>query len=213
MSLAGFLFVAWRIFQVITLIPIVGMLAYFVHGYVNSNQLTPTYILVEFIASVLAAAWTIATLITYFRARHSALFVALVDLAFVGTFIAAVYLLRGISNADCANFSTGGFYFNLGVFGYYGKSSDSPWALNINKTCAMLKACFALGIIECIAFFVTFLLALLVHRHYRNEDRVVVKREYHTTRHHNRHSSRGSYDGRRSSPRRSHQSSSRRYYV
>lgn len=159
MSLAGFLFVAWRIFEFITLIPIVGMLAYFVHGYVSSNELTPTYILVEFIASVLAAAWTLATLVTYFRARHSALFVALVDLAFVGTFIAAVVLLRGISNADCTNFTTGGFYLNLGVFGYYGKSSNSSWALNVNKTCAMLKACFALGIIECIAFFITFVSA------------------------------------------------------
>lgn len=109
-----------------------------------------------FIASVLAAAWAIATLVTYLRARHSALFVALVDLAFVGAFIAAVYELRGIAKANCANFSTGGFYFDLGPFGYYGRTSDSTWAANINKNCAMLKACFALGIMNCIFFFVTF---------------------------------------------------------
>jgi hypothetical protein len=154
--LSGFLFLATRLFEIVTLIPIIGMLSYFVHGYVVSNELTPTYILVLFIASVLGAAWCIATVITYYRARHSALFVALVDLCFVGTFIAGVYLLRGISKANCANFTSGGFYFSLGPFGYYGKQSNSPWSLNVNKTCAMLKACFALGIIDTILFFTTF---------------------------------------------------------
>ena len=166
MALSGFLFLAFRILEFITLVPILGMLAYFVHGYVISNQLTPTYILVLFIASVLGAAWTLATIITYLRARHSAIFVALVDLAFVGTFIAGVYLLRGISNANCINFTSGGFYFDLGVFGYYGKQSNSSWSLNANKTCAMLKACFALGIIAIILFFITFvsLVACQIHK-------------------------------------------------
>lgn len=50
-------------------------------------------------------------------------------------------------------------------------------------------------------FFFTFLLALLVHRHHDKRDRVVVKREYHSSRH-----------GR--SPRRSHHSSRRgSHYV
>lgn len=90
------------------------------------------------------------------RARHSALFVALVDLAFVGTFIAAVYELRGITDESCSNFTAGGFYLSLGPFGYYGRQSDSPWSLHINKTCAMLKASFAFGIMNCIFFFITF---------------------------------------------------------
>ncbi|KAH0338391.1 hypothetical protein KCU81_g7661, partial [Aureobasidium melanogenum] len=212
MALSGFLFLSFRIAQLLTLIPIVGMLAWFVHGFVVNNQLTPTYILLLFITSVLAAAWTLATLVTYLRARHSALFVALVDLAFVGTLIAAVYELRAITNQDCAHFSSGSIYLSLGPFGYYGRESGSQWALHINKTCAMLKACFALAIINIIFFFITFLLALLVHRHHRERDTVVIKKEYHSTRHGQRRSSRGSYD-RRNSPRRSHHSSSRRYYV
>lgn len=65
------------------------------------------------------------------------------------------------------------------------------------------------------------LLALLVHRNHRDDDRVVVKREYHTSRHgHRRSGSRDyrssrDYDYRPSSGRRStHRSSSRRqYYV
>ncbi|KAF2089150.1 hypothetical protein K490DRAFT_38119 [Saccharata proteae CBS 121410] len=211
MALSGLLFICWRLLEIVTLIPTLGMLAYFVHGYVSQNQLTPDYILVLFITSVLAAAWAIATLIAYARARHSALFVATVDLAFVGCFIAGVYLLRGISDADCSNFSADGFWDNLGVFGAYGEQAGVSFSFHVNKTCAMLKACFAFGIMNCIFFFITFLLALLVHRHHR-DDRVTVKR---TTTHTSRHSHRSrSRDYGYSSPRRSHRSSSRRqYYV
>jgi uncharacterized membrane protein YgcG len=245
MAVSGFLFVSWRIFQLVLLIPIVGMLAWFVHGYVESNQLTPNFILVLFIVSVLALAWCFATLFNYLRARHDALFVALIDLGFVGALIGGIVTLRGISNANCSSFSSGSLYFDLGPFGYYGRQSDSPWAVNISKTCAMLKASWALAIIATLTFFVTFvslvprkehlaefltnktpqLLALLVHRNHKNDDKVVVKREYHTSRHSHRRSasrsrgtsrggSRSHYDDHRprSSGGRS-QSRRRQYYV
>lgn len=154
--ISGFLFICFRIFQILTLIPTLGMLAWFVHGYVSQNTLTPDFILILFIASVLGAAWAIATLVAYARARHSALFVAVVDLGFVGLFIAAVYELRGISNANCVSFERDSFYSTLGVVGYFGIQLNSEWSLHANKTCAMLKACFAFGIMNCIFFFVTF---------------------------------------------------------
>ncbi|TKA72186.1 hypothetical protein B0A49_02889 [Cryomyces minteri] len=223
MALGGVFFILWRIAEILTLIPVVGMLSYFVHGFVASNQLTPNYILVLFIASVLAAAWAVATLIGYARARHSGLFVALVDLAFVGTLIAAVYELRGLGNASCGNFGTvtNPLYVSLGPFGYYGAQANSPYAADVSKTCGMLKACFALGIMNIILFFFTFLLALLVHRHHRDDAReVAVKRETsHASRHSHRRSSRdrGSRERSRrpsSHGRREHHSSNRRqYYV
>ena len=131
MAVSGFLFVSWRIFQLVLLIPIVGMLAWFVHGYVESNQLTPNFILVLFIVSVLALAWCFATLFNYLRARHDALFVALIDLGFVGALIGGIVTLRGISNADCSSFSSGSLYVDLGPFGYYGRQSNSPWSVNV----------------------------------------------------------------------------------
>lgn len=194
--------------EFITLIPTLGMLAYFVHAFTVSNSLTPNSILVLFIVSVLASAWVIATIVSYARARHSAAFVAFVDLCFVGAFIAGVYELRGITNQSCANFTTGSFYFSLGPLGYIGQSSGNKWAFDTNKNCAMLKASFAFGIMNCIFFALTFFFALFITRHYRNDrDRVVVKREStHVSRHsHRGHSSR--------SPRRSHQSSRRSNYV
>ena len=156
MAVSGFLFISWRILQILLLIPVVGMLSWFVHGYVESNQLTPNFILVLFIVSVLALAWAFATLFNYLRARHDAFFVALIDLGFVGALIGGIVTMRGIANEDCSNFSAGSLYINLGPFGYYGRQSNSPWAANINKTCAMLKASWALAIILTLTFFVTF---------------------------------------------------------
>lgn len=149
MALSGFLFLAFRVFEFVVLIPILGMLAYFVHLYVTANALTPTYILVLFIASVLGAAWVLATIVTYLRARHSAIFVALVDLAFVGTFIAGVVLLDWITKYNCVNY-TGGINASGDTLTINGGT------ISANKQCTMLKASFALGIIACILFFVTF---------------------------------------------------------
>ncbi|KAF2867193.1 hypothetical protein BDV95DRAFT_631322 [Massariosphaeria phaeospora] len=202
MSFSGLSFMFWRIMQILTLIPTFGMLAWFVQGFEQAQVLTPRYILVLFIVSVLGAAWAIGTLFLYSRARHSAGFVAFIDLLFMGAFIGAVYALRHIADADCANWaSDSNWSANFGDLGITG----SRWRLNVNKPCAMLKAAFALGIMNCIFFFITSILALLVHRHHR-DDRVVVKRETHVSRHaHRGHRSR--------SPRHSHHSSRRSQYV
>ncbi|KAF2440607.1 hypothetical protein P171DRAFT_420431 [Karstenula rhodostoma CBS 690.94] len=200
MSFWGISFVFWRIMEILTLIPTMGMLAWFVHWYDSQLYRTPTEILVLFIVSTLAVAWTIGTLFLYSRARHSAGFVAFVDLLFVGAFIGAVYALRRIADADCSNWSRGDQH-GASAFGW--SVSGSFPTLNVDRQCAMLKASWAFGIMNCIFFFFTFVLALLVHRHYDNRDRVVVKREvhHHRSSHHSR------------SPRRSHHSHRSRSYV
>ena len=134
MSFSGFSFIFWRIMEIITLIPTLGMLAWFVDRYNDANLLTPRSILVLFIVSVLGAAWALGTLFLYSRAKHSAKFVA---------FIGAVWCLRGIANADCSNWRSNGSYnADLGIF----TVSGSRFALDVDKECAMLKAAFAFGI-------------------------------------------------------------------
>ncbi|KAI9834413.1 MAG: hypothetical protein M1819_003024 [Sarea resinae] len=207
--LSGALFGFWRIMELLTVIPTLGMLAWFVHGFQASNQLTPASILTLFIVSVLAAAWALATLFRYKSTKSSAHFVAFIDLCFVGAFIAAVYELRGIGKANCSHFSAGGFYVSLGPFGYFGRQSGSPWAVDVNKTCAMLKASWVFGIMNCIFFFLTSLLALLIHRHVKDD---VTVKETHYTRRRRSHSGRSEGGGSR---RHSSRSRSRRdpYYV
>ncbi|KAF2709845.1 hypothetical protein K504DRAFT_407449 [Pleomassaria siparia CBS 279.74] len=196
MSFSGFSFILWRLLEIVTLIPTLGMLAWFVHIYDSVGERTPDMYLVLFIVSVLAAAWAIGTLFLYTRAKHSASFVALVDLLFVGAFIGAVYALRSIASADCTNWQRSGRWTtDIGSLSI----SGNGYQLSTNKSCAMAKACFAFGIMNCIFFFITFLLALLVHRH-SSRDRVVKVRE---TTHVSRHSHR---NHRSRSPRHSHHS-------
>jgi len=187
--------------EIITLIPTLGMLAFFVHIYDSHNALTPTYILILFIVSVLGAAWAIATLFTYHRAKSNALFVSFIDLLFVGAFIGAVYELRFIAHANCTTSSPSTSYSIS--FGDAGSVSATGFHLSTNKTCAMLKASFAFGIMNCIFFAITSLLALFVGRGQGRKDERVVVKESHYSRHGHRRSGshrshRSSYSGRRS---------------
>ncbi|ETN38469.1 uncharacterized protein HMPREF1541_06504 [Cyphellophora europaea CBS 101466] len=201
--LGGFLFASWRIFQLVTLIPVIGMLAWFVDGYNNQNLLTPSPILVLFIVSVLAAAWALATVVRLGSTRRSALFVAFIDLCFVGAFIAAVYYLRRIDDTDhCNHFERSPLYGQLTIFGFQGRQQGLSYARDLKKNCSMLYASWVFGIINVITFFVTFVLALFLHRHNRTVYTKEVRRS-------SRHSSRRGHS--HSGSRRS--SSRRRYYV
>ncbi|KAL2024985.1 hypothetical protein VTK56DRAFT_3684 [Thermocarpiscus australiensis] len=168
--LFAILFAFGRFMEIITLIPIMGMLAWFVNGYVESNMLTPSYILILFIVSVLALAWALFTLFSYHRSSANAQFVALVDLAFVGALIAGVYYLRFVARADCASVRPGSpVDIDLGIFG--SAHVNTGVDVSIDKSCAMLKACFALGIMDCVLFFVTSVLAWIHGDHAAKEER------------------------------------------
>jgi len=200
--LFGIFFAFWRFLEIVTLIPTLGMLAYFVHQYDRANALTPDSILVLFIVSVLACAWAVYTLFTYHRSRSNALFVAFIDLCFVGAFIAGVYELRGIRGDNCSHIVATS-YTTVG-FGMLGSVTLGGLGLNVDKTCAMLKACWAFGIMNCLFFFFTSVLALFVagraERDRRGKEVYVketrVSRHGHRTGSHRSH--RSSHSGRRS---------------
>ncbi|KIW01517.1 uncharacterized protein PV09_06995 [Verruconis gallopava] len=209
--LPGLFFGFWRICEIVTLVPPVGMLAWFVHGFTKNNQLTPTFVLVLFIVSTLALAWAMGTLFLYFRARSSGGFVAFVDLLFFGALIAGVYELRAITDVDCGNFvSNNPIFLNLGPFGYVGRQTGNGLANDEHKNCSMLKASFAFGVMNVVFFFFTFLLAIWVGHHNRPEYDRHTRRTVVETRHRSSRSPRYS-----NSPRRSHHShrSSHRHAI
>ncbi|CAF9942399.1 hypothetical protein IMSHALPRED_003658 [Imshaugia aleurites] len=203
-------FTFWRLFQIVTLIPTLGMLAYFVSLNQKANRLTPASILTLFIVSTLAAVWAIVTLFRRKSTQRSTLYVAFVDLCFVGGFIAGVYELRAISSANCSSVTDSGpTYLSIGTNGVSGSSGISA---SIKKDCAMQKASFAFGIMNCIFFFITFMILLFMHRtrdddpvQYRTE--VTRKRRSHDSRRGHSRSGGGGSTHRRSSR------DSRRYYV
>lgn len=175
-----------------------GMLAWFVDGYVDQGVLSPDWLLVLFIVSVLALAWAIFTLFSYHRSSINATFVGIVDILFVGAFIAGVYFLRWIRNRDCTDVVRDGSY--TGNFGDLGSVMVADYDFTHDKGCAMLKASWAFGIMNIFFFFFSGCLALM-HGN-RHDDRY-----YHKSRHH-RHRS-----GSRHSSRRSSRHSHRRVYV
>jgi hypothetical protein len=169
-------------------------------------MITPPYILVLFIVSVIAVFWCIDTLIRHSTTKRSAAFVSFVDLLFGGAFIAAVYQLRFIATADCGDWDGGRVYISLGPFGAYGRQSGNDLADDLNKTCRMLKTCFALGIMEVLFFFWTALIAIFMYRGSASKEKTVV-RETTTVRRRSHSSRRGHGSGGHS---RRHSSSSRR---
>ncbi|CEL08588.1 hypothetical protein BJX68DRAFT_223400 [Aspergillus pseudodeflectus] len=203
-------FIFNRLTEITFLIPIIGMMAYFVDGYLKANLITPPFILVLFIVSVIAVFWCIDTLIRHSTTKRSAAFVSFVDLLFGGAFIAAVYQLRFIATADCGDWDGGRVYVSLGPFGAYGRQSGNDLADDLNKTCRMLKTCFALGIMEVLFFFWTALIAIFMYRGSASKEKTVV-RETTTVRRRSHSSRRGHGSGGHS---RRHSSSSRRpHYV
>jgi hypothetical protein len=176
-----------------------GMLAWFVDQHVKANTLTPNYILVLFIVSVLALAWALFTIFSYHRSSTNASFVALIDLGFVGAFIAGVWYLRHIAHADCTHVSRDENW--LLNFGSLGSVSGADFDIETDKPCAMLKASFAFGIMNCIMFFFTAVLAWMHgDRMSAHTDRRHGYKDghYHGRRHH-RSGSRHSHHSRRSS--------------
>jgi hypothetical protein len=189
-------------------IPTMGMLAWFVDGFVKANALTPNYILVLFIVSVLALAWALFTIFSYHRSSTNASFVALVDIGFVGAFIAGVWYLRHITAANCTSVTRDGDWTLY--FGNLGSISGAAFDVRTNKPCAMLKACFAFGIMNCIMFFFT---AVLAWMHGSRPDDRRYKDSRASSHHHHdrRHHRSGSRHSRHSSRRSSH--SRHRVYV
>ncbi|MCJ1463004.1 hypothetical protein MMC07_001608 [Pseudocyphellaria aurata] len=174
--IAGLFFTFWRIMEIITLIPTLGML---VRIQENAQIATAVMASVLFITSVLAAVWAIATLFRRKSTRRSAYFVSFIDVCFVGALIAGVYELRDIANADCTHFSNSGdFYITVTSSSV---SGNNPFSINVNKTCAMLKASFAFGIMNIIFFAATAFLLLFMKR---GEDKEVVVKETYRRRSH-----------------------------
>ena len=133
-----------------------------------------------FIVSTLAGAWCLVTLFKQGSVRRNGHFVALVDLGFVGALIAGVYFLRAIASADCSNAyggvsTTGGVSSNGNTVVLSPLSIDyRPFGVDVNKTCAMLKASFAFGIMNILFFVVTSFVALSMRR----RERDVVEKTY-----------------------------------
>lgn len=143
--ISGIFFMTFRIFELIFLIPPLGMLSSIIHGYVSNNELAPAFVLVLFIVVVIATAWVVATMLGYSIAKHNGYFVALVDLLLFGGLIAGVAVLEPVNKTSCSNPDVRNSVYLL----------SGPFLYQFDNFCNLLKASFGLAIIDIILFFFT----------------------------------------------------------
>lgn len=148
--ISSIFFILWRLVEIFFLIPMIGMLSYIVHEYVNANIMVPSYVLVIFIVTVLALVWCVMTTLFFGAAKRSGYFVSIMELAFIAAFIASVAVLRDIGSQGCGSFAANPLG-NLQVQG-------GPFVYQLSKFCNLLKASFAFAIME-IFFFATTLVS------------------------------------------------------
>lgn len=165
MAFSKILFPLFRAVQVLTLIPIWGMLAWFVHQYHKNDTTPPTEILVLWIVALIATFWAIVSFFQFHRSLFISLVVFVMDLLVLGGLIAGVVLLRAIRHANCSTGVTVGNWNNR-----------SGWSTGVKKSCVMLKTAWAFAVIKCVLWFITALLAISMWR--KNESRAVRDKGY-----------------------------------
>lgn len=99
----------------------------------------------------------------------------------MGAFIAGAYFLRAIAYADCINVSGGlSSSSSSDASGASVQIEYRPFGIQADRTCSMLKACFAFAIMNCLFFTASALMAALLHR---REKAVVVEKSYRRSSH------------------------------
>lgn len=170
MALSKLFFPIIRTLQLLTLIPLWGILAFFVHKYECNHQSIPAEILVLFIASLVGTAWAV---VSFFQCHHSigiSVLVFVMDMIILGGLIAGVVLLRNVRNENCTSLSVP-FGISFGNHNWFWDNGNG-WNITFKKSCMMLKTVWAFGIINCALFFISALLALFI---YRRNERVAVR--------------------------------------
>ncbi|KAG0642585.1 hypothetical protein HOY80DRAFT_607922 [Tuber brumale] len=167
---------AFRIIQILTLIPCWAILAALINVYNKSGVVAPSGILCLFVVALLASVWSFCVLIAAMLARNTALWMSFFDICFMAALIAGVALLSNIANAECVvAHVTSVIYTTDGqkVWQSGGNSGHGIW--NDDNNCSLAKVAWGLGITNIILFFITAILAGVVYKRNEEEDSVVEK--------------------------------------
>lgn len=143
---SGPLFYLFRVLEILTLIPVWGLLAWFVNAYQPAQP--PDSILFPFVVALLATPWALLTLLLYRRAGWTPLYVCVVDLIFFGLLVGALVLLAPSARyTHCITYSAAA------------TAVGGTVTVTANRQCMMLKSVWALSIVDCILFALTAALA------------------------------------------------------
>ena len=167
------LFSIIRVIQAVTLIPTWGILAWFVHQFILYDISPPSSILVLFIATLVGTAWALASAVAVHlrRPHHLYIIILFADLLILVALITGVVFLFEINSQDYAPL---GVEFEILPFVmvtpsewggdydvYTGYEEFYSW---IRTRLLMLRSAWALAILNCVLWFFSALLALVIYR-------------------------------------------------
>ncbi|KAI9893414.1 MAG: hypothetical protein M1814_006711 [Vezdaea aestivalis] len=165
-----------RIIQFLASALILGVFAYFLAVFSDRNVDSPRWVRAVTGISGAACLYTIfAILLTCCLGgvMFFAFLAIVLDVAFIGGFVAIAVLTRGAASSKCSDASTN----ILGQSGYggrgfgTGRDQNVTYALNPAQNCRLEKACFAVAIINIILFIASALLQLALGRRNQRDKR------------------------------------------
>ncbi|KAJ5464449.1 uncharacterized protein N7458_000135 [Penicillium daleae] len=164
-----------RIFQICSLIAIIGMTAKFISSIVNNDATPPNILIGTISVTCIAAIYCIITGILFFDDILPFLPCAILDLLLlIALIVVAVILGKPLSYLKCSSLSSLGFKdatvyafssrLSNVVAGISGKIDFSSWIGASKTICLETKAIWGLSIALCILFFFSLLCNLCLWR-------------------------------------------------
>ena len=147
---------ATRVLQVLTLIPAWALLAAVIAHYNRNDALTPGTIYFLFIVTLLASVWSFCILITYLRAKNTALWMHVFDILAMILLIAAVIIAP---TPDTVNSYTKDYTSDF-IKRQTIQDSDQD---TYRQLYGEIKAALGLAIANIFLFFISAILTLLVY--------------------------------------------------
>ncbi|MCJ1258097.1 hypothetical protein MMC24_005927 [Lignoscripta atroalba] len=168
-----------RALQLLAAVLVLGITSYFLAVLTDRNLSIATWVkAVEGIAGAAVIYTAFAVILTCFLGGVAAFayLAILLDILFVGAFVAVAILARGGARSCSGNVSTplgtgnadtgeSGFGGNFG----FGSGNNTTYAPNLGQACKLEKAVFAAAIAAAILFLISAVLQFLLHKHHQKE--------------------------------------------
>jgi len=152
-----------RIAQILTLIPAWAVLAVVISHYSRNDTQTPGAIQFLFVVAILASVWAFCVLITFIRARNTALWMTFFDVVAMALLIAAVVVLSNIANVECVVVRLDQVSVNPDGTWWDARRLQIDGTYTYLQHCAEVKAAWGLAIANIIFFFITAILTAAIY--------------------------------------------------
>jgi len=181
-----------RVLQILTLIPAWAILAAVMADYGHTDAKTPGEIQFLFVVTLLASIWSFCILITYLRAKNTALWMTFFDVVAMALLIASVIVISNIANVECVAVevdrvttdtppTTNSDYDNWNPDVKWWntkrlvKRIEDDGVYTYRQHCGNIKAAWGLAIANIVLFLITAILTAVIYKGNKDSERPVMR--------------------------------------